>query len=313
MSEQAVSPVPQASPEGEEPPSCTVPWWRQVYNEIRTRMQGSSEMAALRDAVEELIEEASEQDKPTSEKILLTNILSFKEKHVVDCMVPRADIEAIDADSGIKALAELMIECRHSRIPVYTDTLDETVGMIHLKDVMRCLYEGQAPELKELLRPVLFVAPSMPVSKLLLQMRQTRHHMAMVIDEFGGVDGLVTIEDLVEEVVGDIDDEHDDPAVPEVVVRPDGTLLVDAGISLESFEERFGFVLSETERDSIDTLGGYVFYLAGHVPQIGEKVKGSTGLVFEVIERDQNRIKRLRVRGARKPAEMTATKPMPPA
>lgn len=209
---------------------------------------------------------------------------------------------AIDVDSDLDELVERMAEHAHSRLPAYRETLDETVGMVHMKDVLALLARHKEARIRELLRPILFVAPSMPASKLLLQMRQSRQHMALVVDEFGGVDGLVTIEDLVEEVVGEIEDEHDEPAAPDIMARPDGTLLIDGRLALAAFEDRAGRILTPGERETIDTLGGYVFHLAGHVPQIGETVAGPGGLVFEVLETDQNRITRVRVKGLRKPA-----------
>ncbi|NTU76762.1 MAG: HlyC/CorC family transporter [Alphaproteobacteria bacterium] len=271
--------------------------WRQA----RERWQGSSEEVALREAVEELIEESSAVGGvPTAERMLLDNILKLRERHIGDCMVPRADIVAVDADSELKELVDLMAEHSHSRIPVYHETLDETLGMVHMKDIMARIAKQQTCGIRDLLRPVMFVAPSMPASKLLLQMRQTRQHMAMVVDEFGGIDGLVTIEDLVEEIVGEIEDEHDDPATPDVIARADGTLLVDARLPIEAFEERVGPLLTAEERETIDTLGGYVFHLAGHVPRIGERVAGPEDIVFEVLATDANRIKRVRVRFPRK-------------
>ncbi len=279
-------------------------WWRQMWRHARERWQGSTEEVALREAVEELIEEsAGPGGVPTAERMLLTNILKLRERYVGDCMVPRADIVAFDADREMNELIALMTEHAHSRIPVYRGTLDEAIGMVHMKDVLARLAFQKPCAIRDLLRPVLFVAPSMPASKLLLQMRQTRQHMAMVVDEFGGVDGLVTIEDLVEEVVGEIEDEHDEPASSPVIARPDGTLLVDGRLSIEAFEDRMGSLLSETERETIDTVGGYVFHLAGHVPQIGETVTGPGGIAFEVLEADQSRIKRVRVRGLKRKAD----------
>ena len=286
---------PVSNTDADEPP---LSWWQQLWQDARLRWQGQSDVAALREAVEELIEEAkTETGVPTAEHMLLTNILNLRARHVGDCMVPRADIIAVDVGSDLKRLVEIMAEHTHSRIPAYRGTLDEMVGMVHMKDVMLCLSQQKDCQIKDLLRPVLFVAPSMPASKLLLQMRQTRQHMAMVVDEFGGIDGIVTIEDLVEEIVGEIEDEHDDPATPDVIARADGTLLIDAMLSIESFEARVGAILTAAERETIDTLGGYVFHLAGHIPQLGERIEGPNGLNFEVLETDQNRIKRLRVRG----------------
>jgi CBS domain containing-hemolysin-like protein len=281
--------------EKEEPPSLLV----RLMRKMQERWQGSIESEALREAVEELIEESESENGAvaTPERQLLNNIVTMRERHAGDCMVPRADIVAIDVDAPLKDLVDLIAEHAHSRIPAYRGTLDEAVGMVHIKDVFGCLARKNAARVRDLLRPVLFVAPSMLASKLLVQMRATRQHMAMVVDEFGGVDGLVTIEDLVEEIVGEIEDEHDDPATPELIARPDGALLVDGRMEIASFEARAGEVLTESERETIDTLGGYVFHLAGHVPQIGETIHGPKGLSFEVLATDQTRIKRVRVRG----------------
>ncbi|MGE4352103.1 MAG: hemolysin family protein [Bdellovibrionales bacterium] len=286
----------QGGGDKEEPPS----WLKRLWAKTQSKLRGNAELAALHEAVDELLEETGSTDgKPPAEKIFLDNILSLREKEVGDCMVPRAQILAIDVDSDLKALVDLMVEHAHSRIPAYRETLDEAVGMVHMKDVLACLASGKTCRIRDLLRPLIFVAPSMPVTKLLLQMMQTRKHMAMVIDEFGGIDGLVTIEDLVEEIVGEIEDEHDEPETPEIKARPDGTLLVEASIDIEDFEARVGPLLTEEERETIDTLAGYVFHLAGHIPAIGETVEGAKGLLFDILETDQNRIKRVRVRGVR--------------
>ncbi len=180
--------------DSDEPPS----WWRRLRASVRWH-SSSPETTALREAVEELIEESQAAGgSPTAERVLLANLLNLKERYVSDCMVPRGDIVAIPVSSNLKQLTDLIAEHAHSRIPAYRTTLDETVGMVHIKDVLACLAQGKDCPMSSLLRPVLFVAPSMPILKLLLQMRQTRQHMAMVVDEFGGIDGLVTIEDLVE-------------------------------------------------------------------------------------------------------------------
>jgi len=281
----------------EEPPSYP----KRLWDKVSARWRGKAEIAAIHDAVDELIEQAEAADgTPTVERLILDNILSLHDKEVRDCMVPRAQIVAIDIDSDMKDLVALMVEHTHSRIPVYHDTLDDTVGMIHMKDVLVCMAEGKACVLRDLLRPVLFAAPSMPATKLLFQMRLKRQHMAMVVDEFGGIDGLVTMEDLVEEIVGEIEDEHDDPETVDLVTRSDGSLLVDALMPIEAFEEHVGPFLTHEERETIDTVAGYVFHIAGHVPQISEKIIGARGIEFTVLETDQNRIKRVRVRGVPK-------------
>jgi CBS domain containing-hemolysin-like protein len=173
--------------------------------------------------------------------------------------------------------------------------MDDVIGMIHIKDVLARLATAEAFDLGELVRRVLFVSPSIRVLDLLLQMRLERVHMAMVVDEFGGVDGLVTIEDLVEEIVGDIQDEHDVEEI-DMIDRPDGSILADARTEIEDFESRVGPVLSDEEREDVDTLGGLVFNLAGRVPARGEVVRHTSGIEFEVVDADPRRVKRLRLR-----------------
>ncbi|MDP9127860.1 MAG: hemolysin family protein [Pseudomonadota bacterium] len=276
-------------------------WWLNLWHKLVYLLRPPADAAVLREVVEELIEEPlSESGLSPAERMLLGNIMTLRERKVADCMVQRADIVAVDVGISMKEMADIMAAHAHSRIPVYRETLDDVVGMVHIKDVMPCLTRQEYRPIVDLLRPVLFVALSMPVAKLLLQMRQTRQHMAIVVDEFGGVDGVVTIEDLVEEIVGEIDDEHDAPAAPPIIARADGTLLVDARLALTDFEEQTGVLLPPLEGEDIDTLGGYVAHLAGRVPQIGESVRNDSGLRFDVLEMDQSRIKRLRVRTPRR-------------
>ena len=254
----------------------------------------------LRDTIEELIEETeTEDDAPITEdeSALLRNILQLRNLTAYDVMVPRADIAAVPVDIELADLVRTMSTKGHSRLPVYRETLDDVVGMVHIKDVLTCLIGDRPFDLKSILREVLFIAPSMRALDLLLQMRLARIHMALVIDEFGGIDGLMTIEDVVEEIVGEIEDEHDVEQGPKMLARPDGSLIADARTTIEEFERRVGPVLSEEERErDIDTLGGLVSALTGHVPTRGESVTHPSGIVFEVIEADPRRIRRLRVR-----------------
>jgi magnesium and cobalt transporter len=254
----------------------------------------------LREAIEELIEQTeTEVDAPISEdeSALLRNILQLRNLTAYDVMVPRADITAVAVDIALTDLVRVMSTKSHSRLPVYRETLDDVVGMVHIKDVLTCLTGDRPFDLKSILREVLFVAPSMRALDLLLQMRLARIHMALVIDEFGGIDGLTTIEDVVEEIVGEIEDEHDVEQGPKMLARPDGSLIADARTTIEEFERRVGPVLSEEEREQdIDTLGGLVFTLTGHVPTRGESVTHPSGIVFEVIEADPRRVRRLRIR-----------------
>jgi CBS domain containing-hemolysin-like protein len=211
-------------------------------------------------------------------------------------MVPRADIVAVDIDVSLEELVRRMSEEAHSRIPVYRGTLDEIEGIVHIKDVLACWNLEQPVHLKDIARRVLFVAPSMPILELLLQMRVTRVHLALVVDEFGGIDGMATIEDLVEEIVGEIEDEHDEDDTPRMIERPDGSFDADARVPLKDFEDRIGAILSDEERaEDIDTIGGLVFFLAGRVPVRGEIIRHETGVEFEILDADPRRLRRLRV------------------
>src|SRR5215469_3857745 len=237
------------------------------------------------------------------ERVLIGNILKVHNRTAADVMVPRIDIIALHVDTPFQELVKCMVEQGHSRVPVYRETLDDVIGFVHVKDVLRPVAARQQTKLAPLLRKVLFVAPSLPTLELLVQMRQARTHIAMVVDEFGGIDGLVTIEDLIEEIVGEIEDEHDVAETPRLTERADGTLIVDARTPIEVLEERQGTRLRPTaEQEEVDTLGGLVSSLAGRVPKRGEVIAHPSGIEFEVLDADPRRIKRLRVRNPHTPA-----------
>jgi CBS domain containing-hemolysin-like protein len=254
----------------------------------------------IRDAIEELIEENEDADPgealENSESNLLLNVLKFGDLTAYDVMVPRADIKAVSEDIDLRGLTQTVREFGHSRLPVYGENLDDIVGVVHIKDVLPSIFEPEKFQLKRILREPVFVAPSIRLLDLLLQMRLARAHMVLVVDEFGGTDGLVTIEDLVEQIIGEIEDEHDVVRGPHLVERPDGTLLADARTRVEDFEARVGPILTEEEREAdIDTLGGLVMSLTDRVPSRGELVSHPSGLAFEILDADPRRIKRLRV------------------
>ncbi len=261
---------------------------------------------SLRDTLEEIIEEIGEGEGDETgngpitddERVMLANILKQRHLSAYDIMVPRADIVAVEVHTGLGELVAVMSKAGHSRVPVYRETLDDALGLVHIKDLVAFTSTQNQFDLNAIVRPVLYVAPSMRVLDLLLEMRQSRVHMALVVDEFGGIDGLVTIEDLVEEIVGEIEDEYDVVQGPKLEFGPDGSLLADARATVEEFEELVGPVLSEEEReDDIDTLGGFVFSLAGRVPTRGELIEHpESGICFEVLEADPRRVKRLRIR-----------------
>ncbi|MFN8981172.1 MAG: hemolysin family protein [Alphaproteobacteria bacterium] len=267
------------------------------------------EAESIRDQVEELIErhEAPSEARPgdgqttsldAEERALLGNVLRLRGITAYDVMVPRADIMAIPESHSLTETIALIQTEGHSRYPVYRDGLDDIIGMVHIKDVFAAVgKEEKAFALADALRRPLFVVPSIPVLDLLLQMREARVHMALVVDEYGGIDGLITIEDLVETIVGDISDEHDEVEAQQITERPDGALDLDARTPIAAFEEKLGNVLTDEERAAdIDTVGGLVFTLAGRVPAKGELVSHPSGLEFRVLDADPRRIRRLRVR-----------------
>jgi len=259
--------------------------------------------AAMRESLEEVIEESDRQSPALSqqERVMLSNLLEFGELKVRDIMVPRAEIVAAEESMPLPELVTLFRAAKHSRLPVFAETLDDPTGLVHVKDVMALLemrpdgdYRLEDSSISRIKRPVLFVPPSMRAVDLLLKMQTSHTHLALVIDEYGGTDGLVTIEDIIEEIVGDIADEHDEEGA---ALRADGTCFIaDARIDLEDFKTETGldFSTPETEQD-IDSLGGLVISLLGRVPQRGEIVSHPSGYEFEVLDADPRRIRRLRI------------------
>lgn len=265
---------------------------------ILRRLRRREKNEAVREAIEELIEETPESDTPISEdqRVLLANILKLRDKTVRDVMVPRVDIVAISADMPLDEVVRLIQAEAHSRYPVYRESLDDVIGMIHIKDVLAYWGAPKKFNLRDILRRVVFVAPTLPVLDMLLDMRRSRTHMALVVDEFGGTDGVLTIEDLVEEIVGEIEDEHDVAQAPTVLRRTDGTIDMNGRTPVEMLEQEVGPVLSEDERREIDTVGGLIFSLLGRIPERGEVVSHPSGVEFEILDVDPRRIRRLRVR-----------------
>ena len=254
---------------------------------------------SLREELEELIEEHQEEEPiDPHERTLLSNILKLHALTASDIMVPRVDIIALEIDTPFTEAVRQVVEHGHSRLPLFRGTLDDVIGIIHIKDLLPYAADNKSVPLGKIARKVLFVAPSMALLDLLLQMRLSRVHMALVVDEFGGIDGLLTIEDVIEEIVGEIEDEHDDADRPKLIERPDGSLIADARIKIEALQERVPTPLLPPEQEEgIESLGGLVSALAGRVPGRGEVVKHPTGLEFEVLDADPRRVKRLRVRG----------------
>ncbi len=264
--------------------------------------------SSRRDELENLLADAATDQASFDhhEEALLRNILGLQDLNASDVMIPRADIVSVSLSESFSEIIAQMTAANHSRLPVRRDTLDDIAGIIHIKDVFAHLYAGTEPDIDSLLRPALFVAPTIRLLDLLHEMRLRRRHLALVVDEFGGVDGLITIEDLVEEIVGEIEDEHDQTVQPQMVFNEDGTVLAEARLEVEQLEDLTGQLLEEDDRDEIDTLGGLVCAVAGRVPGRGEVVRHPSGLQFEVVEGDPRRLSLLKIRGVPRPDQPVA-------
>ena len=269
-----------------------------------------ADAVAIRESLEEVIEESDRESSALSsqERVMLANLLKFGELKVADVMVPRAEIIAVDEDIGLADLLLIFREAQHSRLPLYHETLDDPTGLIHVKDVLSLLQgtaEGAycvSPQAKitSLRRPILFAPPSMRALDLLVKMQATHTHLALVVDEYGGTDGLVSIEDIIEEIVGDIADEHDEVTVE---MKRDGEgYIADARMDLDDFQAQTGHAFAIEEGEEIDSLGGLVTSLLGRVPQRGEIVTHPDGSEFLVLEADPRRIRKLRVTLPKAPA-----------
>jgi CBS domain containing-hemolysin-like protein len=273
---------------------------------IRTLLFGGNNEPSLREQIEDVIDEAEEEgqerrgssvvgDLSPIERKMLRNLLHFGEQTVDDVAVPRADIIAIPESASFAEVVASFAEAGHSRLPVYRENLDEVVGMIHVKDVFAVLAEGrQPPPLLDLIRQPLYVPQSMGVLDLLAEMRAKRTHLAIVIDEYSGTEGLLTIEDLVEEIVGEIEDEHDDEPTALFAPGEGGCWDADARAELDDVGEAIDPRLAEVDED-VDTLGGLAAVLAGHVPQVGEILQHPSGWRIEITEADERRVHRLRL------------------
>ncbi|WP_421784673.1 hemolysin family protein [Hyphobacterium sp.] len=241
------------------------------------------------------------------------NVQIFDQMQVADVMVPRADIVGIEINTPLGELIPAFADAAHSRLPIYRESLDDPVGIAHIKDVLAQLvpvvsepvsdWSGRRI-LEDIRRPLLFAPPSMRAIDLLLKMQARRMHLALVVDEYGGTDGLVTLEDLLEPIVGDIEDEHDDESTPGIVPKGNGVWVADARATISELEAITGYAIFDVgDDDDVDTLGGLVFMIAGRIPERGEMIPHARGFEFEVLDADPRRIKRLRIRRRQKPAD----------
>lgn len=274
---------------------------RSIWRSIRAMLFGDEGEATLREEIEEAIESHEGEapivgDLSPIERQMLRNLLHFGESTVADIAVPRGDIIAVPSSITFQGLVAAFAEAGHSRLPVYEESLDSVIGMAHIKDVFTVEVSGAEPpeEIVGLLRKPLYVPESMGVLDLLARMRAERVHLAIVVDEFGGTEGLLTIEDVVEEIVGEIEDEHDEEVPGLLIPLEDGVWDADARAELDDVAETIDARLGAVEED-VDTLGGLATVLAGHVPQTGEIIHHPSGWRLEVTESDTRRVTRLRL------------------
>ncbi|HWA19732.1 MAG TPA: hemolysin family protein [Devosia sp.] len=306
------------APEASEPlstPAPAQPRGQSLWTRLKAMF--AFRTVSLRDDLEVALEaEAAGEtaDFSPSERAILQNVLELGDKHVEDVMVPRADIEAIDIEETLGALVARFRDVGHSRIPVYADNIDNITGFIHVKDALRRITEKVTDPAKpapvrlvstalkhslrklDIARQVLFVPPLMPVGDLLQQMQLKRVHMAVVIDEYGGTDGLVTIEDLLEAVVGEIEDEHDEQDAPLIRKVNSSIFIASARAELGEVEEAIPDFEPGAHAEEVDTIGGLVFALAGRVPAKGEIVGGIKNFEFEVLQADAGQVRRVKIK-----------------
>lgn len=273
-----------------------VAWLRNLLRGDRPSNSNEQLQEALEDYIEELKESDLDDTSVDNQKELITNVLNTRDLRVNDIMVPRADIVAIEKSDTMDELKKLFVEKQFSRLPVYEETLDRIVGFIHIKDILNCLLDNRTCQIADMVRETLIVHPGLPIMDLFKAMREGKKPMAMVVDEHGGIDGLVTVNDVIEAIVGDIDDEFDHEEAPQLIEKPDGSVIADARMDIEDFEERFGLFLDAEEREDIETLGGLAFHIAGRVPTRGETLKHDSGVALDILDADGRRVKRVRVR-----------------
>ena len=274
---------------------------KKIYSSIISLFR-SNQKEELKNVIEDLIDE----NKSSSEKIddgtknIFKNVINLSNKCIEDVMIPRADIDAVSSDIKIEKLITFINKTKHSRIPIYKENLDKIIGMVHIRDLFerinnRLQSKKDLKISKTIIRKILFSSPSMKILDLLLKMRSEQIHMSIVVDEFGGTNGLVTIEDLVEEIVGEIKDEHDLEEIGEIKKISKKTYDVSARLSVEDLEKKIGGYFSDEEKEDIDTVGGLVFNLLGKIPSRGEVINHKSGLEFTIQDADTRKIKRILV------------------
>ncbi len=256
----------------------------------------------IKDVLEDIIEDNgnSVENIDDGTKKIFKNIIQLNDKSIEDVMIPRADIDAVSSNIKINQLITFINKTKHSRIPVYDENLDKVIGMVHIRDLFEKINKTTKVKRdikisKTIVRKILFSSPSMRILDLILKMRSEQIHMSIVVDEFGGTNGLVTIEDLVEEIVGEIKDEHDFEEIDSIKKKSKKTYEVSARLAVDEFEKKLGIFFESEDKLDIDTVGGLVFNLIGKIPSRGQVITHKTGLEFTILDADTRKIKRLLV------------------
>tara|TARA_Y100000022_G_scaffold197684_1_gene206656 strand:+ start:77 stop:910 length:834 start_codon:yes stop_codon:yes gene_type:complete len=262
----------------------------------------SSNKENIKDVLEDIIEDNGNSVESIDDgtKKIFKNIIQLNDKCIEDVMIPRADIDAVSSSIKINQLITFINKTKHSRIPVYDENLDKVIGMIHIRDLFEKINKTAKVKRdikisKSIVRKILFSSPSMRILDLLLKMRSEQIHMSIVVDEFGGTNGLVTIEDLVEEIVGEIKDEHDFEEIDIIKKISKKTYEVSARVTVDEFEKKLGVFFESVDKEDIDTVGGLVFNLIGKIPSRGQVIAHKSGLEFTILDADTRKIKRLLV------------------
>lgn len=262
----------------------------------------SSNKENIKDVLEDIIEDNGNSVESIDDgtKKIFKNIIQLNDKCIEDVMIPRADIDAVSSSIKINQLITFINKTKHSRIPVYDENLDKVIGMVHIRDLFEKINKNVKVKRdikisKSIVRKILFSSPSMRILDLLLKMRSEQIHMSIVVDEFGGTNGLVTIEDLVEEIVGEIKDEHDFEEIDIIKKISKKTYEVSARVTVDEFEKKLGVFFESVDKEDIDTVGGLVFNLIGKIPSRGQVIAHKSGLEFTILDADTRKIKRLLV------------------
>ena len=273
---------------------------KNLSNKIKTFFK-INERENIKDVLEDLIEDNGNGQEKIDDgtKNIFKNVINLNNKCIEDVMIPRADIDAVSLETTYADLVSFIDKTKHSRIPVFDDNLDKIQGMVHIRDLFEKINQTNNKKntkiSKKMIRKILFSSPSMKVLDLLLKMRSEQIHMSIVVDEFGGTNGIVTIEDLVEEIVGEIKDEHDFEEADEIKKISKKSFEISARILIEDFEDRLKVNLNLDDKNEVDTLGGFIFFLLGRIPGRGEVINYKKKLEFTIVEADTRRIKRVLV------------------